>query len=114
MHRIITLSEAISNLINLYRFIDIRSIVCRQDLKSEWLCVFSKIRLTDDDNEEIKRLHNGHLQNLGVEENKQTRFRFLYECRDIQDVNSIIDEIFNNQLTVNGITSRLQLVEARE
>jgi hypothetical protein len=74
MHRIITLSEAISNLINLYRFIDIRSIVCRQDLKSEWLCVFSKIRLTDDDNEEIKRLHAGHLQNLEVEENKQTRF----------------------------------------
>jgi hypothetical protein len=108
MHRIITLSEAINNLINLYRFIDIRSIVCRKDLKSEWLCVFSKIRLTDDDNEEIKRLHTGHLQNLGVEENKQRRFRFLYECRDIQDVNSVINEIFNNQLTVNGITSRLQ------
>jgi len=58
MHRILTLKEVISNLTNSYRFMDIRSIVGRQDLNYDWSCIFSKIRLTDDDSEKINEIHS--------------------------------------------------------
>jgi hypothetical protein len=108
MHRIVTLKEVISNLTISYRFIDIRSIVGRQDLNYDWSCVFLKIRLTDDDSEKIKDIHSNRKQNLGIEDNEQSRFRFLAECRDIQGLNDIVDEIHRGQVTIRGVTSRLQ------
>lgn len=108
MRRILTLKEVISNLTNSYRFIDIRSIVGRQDFNYDWSCIFSKIRLTDDDSEKIKDIHLTRKQNLGIDDIEQSRFRFQAECRDIQGLNDIVDEILRGQVTICGVTSRLQ------
>jgi hypothetical protein len=108
MQRTTTLGEAISNLTSTYRFIDIRSIIGRQDLTNDWSCIFSKIRLTNVDSEKIKNMHSSRKESLAIEDNEQSRFRFLNECRDIQDLNDIINEIQKGQVTICGITSRLQ------
>src|SRR5215472_816993 len=108
MQRMTTLREAINNLTSTYRFIDIRSIIGRQELTNDWSCIFSKIRLTNDDSEKIKNMHSSRKESLAIEDNEQSRFRFLNECRDIQGLNNIIDEIQRGQVTICGITSRLQ------
>jgi hypothetical protein len=107
MRRTTTLREAISNLTSTYRFIDIRSIIGRQDLTSDWSCIFCKIRLTNDDSEKIKNTHSSRKESLAIEDNEQSRFRFQNECIDIQDVDDIVNEIQTGQVTISGITSRL-------
>jgi hypothetical protein len=94
-----TLGETISVLERTYKTIDIRAFIAKEEENGEWLCIFLKIRLTDEDKKHVESIHKKRNTDLAIEE-KGSRMLTQFE--------STIEEIRNGRITIQGINSQLR------
>jgi hypothetical protein len=104
----LTLREALSILRRTYKSIDIRALVTRKNEESEWLGIFSKVRLTIEDKPQIEEIHKKRNNDLAIE--KRENCMLLGECRDMNQLDSTIDEFQRHEITIHGIRSQLRAI----
>jgi hypothetical protein len=104
----LTLRETLPILRRTYNSIDIRALITRRNNESEWLCIFSKVRLTIQDKQAIEEIYRKRNTDLAVE-NKENCI-LLCEYRDINQLDLTIEELQQHKITIQGIRSRFQVV----
>lgn len=103
MHRQLTMRKAVNALQSTYRSIDIRAAVANQKDRGERKCIFAKVRLTMDNRSQVEQIHRKNKEDLQIQNNDN--FQLLAECRNIQQLDSVIQEIQKGQITVQTISS---------
>jgi hypothetical protein len=99
-----TLREAIPLLERTYKSMDIRALIAKE--RGQWLCIFLKIRLTDEDQTRVEDVHKKQINDLAVE--KSDNCLLVAEWRNIIQFDSIIEEIRHGRITIQGISSQLR------
>ncbi|MGC1930766.1 MAG: hypothetical protein WA667_17490 [Candidatus Nitrosopolaris sp.] len=95
--------KAVNALQSTYRSIDIRAAVANQKDRGERKCIFAKVRLTMDNRSQVEQIHRKNKEDLQIQNNDN--FQLLAECRNIQQLDSVIQEIQKGQITVQTISS---------
>src|SRR5690242_7236946 len=109
-----SLREVISSLQHTFVNIDIRGVVGKKnertdECKCEWTCIFLKIRLTMDNESKIREVHKKRKRDLALKNND--KFKMLAQCRGIDELNSIIEEMQKGQITIEGLPLKLLTTE---
>lgn len=116
MQRYYSLKEVISSLQHTFVNIDIRGVVAKKSERAdecnecdEWTCIFLKIRLTMDNKSKVLEVHKKRKRDLALKNND--KFKLLAQCRDIDNLNSIIEEMQKGQITIEGLPLKLLTTE---
>jgi hypothetical protein len=99
----VTLSLILNILKKSYKSIDIRAILAKSDEDNSWYCVVLKILLTNQDVNQIKKKHS----EMGICHIDSDRFKVAFECRKIDEIDLILNEIKQGRIKVSGTSSKL-------
>lgn len=100
-----TLKDLIPVLRDTYRSIDIRAVLAKSKAESIWYSVVLKVLLTKDSRTELKQTQETKQSKLGTI--KREKFRVVFENKDVQQLESVLSEIKNGCLTLNGDRTKL-------
>lgn len=97
------LSEVLPILKNTYKSIDIRAMFGLRG--SQWIIVFVRIRLSQDELTQVADQHRQKIEDLGPVDH--AKFKIKMEARPIEDLQSVLDELENGIMTIDGFKGQL-------
>src|SRR5690242_8687204 len=97
-------AKVIPTLRDQYKNIDIRAIYAKNKDNPQWRCVFLKVYFTKDGKEAIEAIHR---DKHGLLSTNDSNLEFQSECKHITAAESLLKEINNMNITINGIKATL-------
>jgi hypothetical protein len=97
------LNEIIPLLKDSYRGIDVRGVLAKSRSEDRWYYVFLKIRLTKDDPTILQEIYHKKHEQLGSINHDD--FKVVFDSRDIQQIETFLNEIQNGPIILNGIVA---------
>jgi hypothetical protein len=101
--RDLCVGEIIQILQNTYRCIDLRAGLLKE--KKEWECIFLILRTTVRNKGKIESLHENKRLLIRSE---HPHVQFVYESRDITDINSILHQINDGHIEIGTYKAKIE------
>jgi hypothetical protein len=100
------LDKFIPIIIHTFKAIDLRSLLIRRD--DEWICCLLVIRATIRNQQDVSQSHSQKLEFIPIR--KTENLDIVLEAHDIQEINSIIDQLDSGFLELGGKRCRIDCV----
>lgn len=97
--------ETVKALRSTYTNIDVRAFIGRENLEGEWHCIFLKIRVTDDNKENIESIYRE--KELKLKPNKDCNFMLIAVCKPIDQLDTILSGIDKGSIVLDQERIRL-------
>ena len=99
----LTVGELVHLLLDTYNAIDLRTILLEN--KKEWESIFFVLRMTIQDKEKLESLYK---KSRSLISGERSDVQFVYESRDVFEIDSILSQISNGNVLVGTYNARIE------